>query len=93
MAWCEAHGVDYEFDLAKNGRLQRQISPHLAREVLAWADRDFRVIDDTILVTFYGTPKHINPVDYVNLPAIIEAEGVAPRIPWLYNFKLDFRFK
>jgi hypothetical protein len=27
------------------------------------------------------------------LPQILEREKVDPRIPWLYNFKLDFRFR
>jgi hypothetical protein len=27
------------------------------------------------------------------LPQILESENVDPRIPWLYNFKLDFRFR
>ncbi|MCC5907157.1 MAG: hypothetical protein JJU13_13180 [Balneolaceae bacterium] len=66
---------------------------HLAREILGWADGDIRVKDDTIVVTFYGDHDHIDPERYKNLPKILQAEGVDPRIPWLYNFKLDFRFK
>lgn len=31
--------------------------------------------------------------EYENLPAKLEAEGVNPNIPWLDDFKLDFRFK
>ena len=30
---------------------------------------------------------------YENLPKKLESENVNPHIPWLYNFKLDFRFK
>ncbi|WP_373496137.1 hypothetical protein, partial [Aquiflexum sp.] len=66
---------------------------HLAAEVLAWADGDIRVHDDTIIVTFYQAPAHLNPNDYTNLPKILQRENIDPRIPWLYNFKLDFRFK
>ncbi len=66
---------------------------HLAKEVLAWSDGDIRVENDTIVATLYGTPKHIKQNDYVNLPNILEREGINPKIPWLYNFKLDFRFK
>lgn len=66
---------------------------HLAREILGWADGDIRVKGDTIVVTFYGDHNHIDPARYINLPRILQAEGVDPRIPWLYNFKLDFRFK
>jgi hypothetical protein len=66
---------------------------HLAREILGWADGDIRVKGDTILVTFYGDHNHLDPSRYENLPRILQAEGVDPRIPWLYNFKLDFRFR
>lgn len=66
---------------------------HLAREILGWADGDIRVEGDTIVVTFYGESSHIDPSRYRNLPAILQAEGIDPHIPWLYNFKLDFRFK
>jgi len=30
---------------------------------------------------------------YTGLPDKLEQEGVDPRVPWLYNYKLDFRFK
>lgn len=66
---------------------------HLAREVLAWADGDVRVKDDTIIVTFYHPPNHINHHEYMKLPKILEAENINPKIPWLFDFKLDFRFK
>jgi hypothetical protein len=62
---------------------------YLGREVLAWVDGDIRVKDDTIVVTFYGAPDHLDP----SLPGILQAENIDPHIPWLYNFKLDFRFK
>ena len=53
-----------------------------------------RVGDDTIVVTFYNAPhaerlrKH-----YENLPQTLARENIDPRVPWLYGFKLDFRFK
>ena len=37
-------------------------------------------------------PQHLQPL-YENLPRILEREGVDPRIPWLYGYKLDFRFR
>ena len=30
---------------------------------------------------------------YENLPEKLKKEGVDPRVPWLYNFKLDFRVR
>jgi hypothetical protein len=67
---------------------------HLAQDLLRGIDGDIRVKDDTIVVTFYNAPddacfrKH-----YENLPQRLRAEGIDPRIPWLYNFKLTFRFR
>jgi len=75
------------------GPYQTWNAEHLAREVLAWVDGDIRVKDDTIVVTFYGAPDHLDRSHYTNLPGILQAENIDPRIPWLYNFKLDFRFK
>jgi len=66
---------------------------HLSNEVLAWADGDIRVKGDTILITFYNKPTHLNPQDYINLPKKLTSEGINPKIPWLYDYKLDFRFK
>jgi hypothetical protein len=66
---------------------------HLANEMLAWTDGDIRVNKDTIIVTFYNCSKHIDVDKYKNLPKILSKEGISTKIPWLYNFKLDFRFK
>jgi len=66
---------------------------HLSNEVLAWADGDIRVKSDTILITFYGKPTHLNPQDYINLPSRLIAEDINPKIPWLYDYKIDFKFK
>lgn len=67
---------------------------HLARSVFQGMDGDIRVSDDTILVTFYNAPdadrmRH----HYEGLPKKLAAEQVDPRVPWLYGYKLDFRFK
>jgi hypothetical protein len=73
---------------------QQWDSPHLARDFFTGLEGDLRVEHDTILVTYYNAPdaaqwKHL----FENLPKQLEQEKVDPRIPWLYNFKLDFRFK
>ena len=83
------------YELRKNLRqeYQKWDAFHLANEVLNAADGDVRVKNDTIIVTFYGAPKHINQKHYIGLPKILEAQNINPHIPWLYNFKLDFRFK
>jgi hypothetical protein len=67
---------------------------HLAQNFFAALDGDVRLRDDTILVTYYNAPHSGLLRDHLqNLPAILSNENVDPRIPWLYGFKLDFRFK
>jgi len=69
-------------------------STHLADAVFTKMDGDIRVKDDTIIITCYNVPKELNlQQNYKGLPEKLMAEGIDPKIPWLYNFKLDFRFK
>lgn len=67
---------------------------HMAKDFFKGLEGDIRVKHDTIVVTYYNAPNVdlIKP-HYENLPQKLRAEGIAPGIPWLYNFKLDFRFK
>jgi hypothetical protein len=67
---------------------------HLASEVFRGLNGDIRVVEDTIVVTYYRAPNEelLRP-QYENLPAKLRAEGVDPAIPWLCGFQLDFRFK
>jgi hypothetical protein len=67
---------------------------HLARSVFQGMDGDIRVSDDTILVTFYNAPDADRLREhYEGLPKKLAAEHVDPRVPWLYGYRLDFRFK
>jgi hypothetical protein len=67
---------------------------HMAHSVFCGIDGDIRVFGDTIMVTFYNAPNvDLLRDHYQDLPKKLESEKVDPRIPWLYNFKLDFRFK
>jgi Transposase DDE domain len=67
---------------------------HLAEAVFTKMDGDIRVKGDTIIVTCYNAPKELNLQNYYqDLPAKLVSEGINPQIPWLYNYKLDFRFK
>ncbi|MEK7993134.1 MAG: hypothetical protein AAB403_04950 [Planctomycetota bacterium] len=67
---------------------------YLAEGLLQALDGDLRVEGDTIVVTYYNAPnpEHLE-TQFSHLPAKLRAEGIEPRIPWLYNFKLDFRFR
>jgi len=70
------------------------IAEHFAQELFARLDGDLRVHKDTIIVTYYNAPTVESlKYHYENLPKKLEKESVDPRIPWLYNFKLDFRFQ
>jgi Transposase DDE domain len=67
---------------------------HLAQHVFQGLEGDIRVHKDTAVVTYYNAPNaDLLRAHYENLPEKLRREGVDPRVPWLYNFKLDFRFK
>jgi hypothetical protein len=67
---------------------------HLGKQLFQGLDGDVRVVEDTILVTFYNAPNVARlRAHYENLPKKLDEEKIDPRLPWLYNFKLDFRFK
>jgi len=67
---------------------------HLAGDLLAGMEGDVRVSHDTIVVTYYNAPLLDKlRARYEGTPDRLEAEGIDPHIPWLYNLKLDFRFR
>jgi hypothetical protein len=67
---------------------------HLAKDLLQGLEGDVRVTDDTIVVTYYNAPQAQRlQGHYQGLPDRLRAENVNPAIPWLYNYKLDFRFR
>jgi hypothetical protein len=71
---------------------------HLAKAVLRGMDGDVRVYGDTIVVTLYNAPDVPPPygglrAHFEHLPAKLRQEGVDPRVPWLYDFQLDLRFR
>jgi hypothetical protein len=67
---------------------------HFARDLFSGLEGDVRVHHDTILVTYYNAPRaQAWKEHFENLPQRLQQEGVDPRVPWLYDFKLDFRFK
>ena len=67
---------------------------HLARDIFFRMEGDVRVSHDTIIVTYYNAPNSEQlRSHYEDLPAKLEEQGINPEIPWLYNYKLDFRFR
>jgi hypothetical protein len=69
-------------------------SVHFARDLFGGLEGDVRVCTDTILITYYNAPRAEKwKQHFEDLPHRLQKEGVDPRVPWLYNFKLDFRFR
>jgi hypothetical protein len=67
---------------------------HLAKDYFAGLEGDVRVDTNTIIVTYYNAPDAAAlRGHYENLPAKLKADKIDPRIPWLYGFELDFRFR
>ena len=67
---------------------------HLAKGLFKGLDGDIRVKDDTIIVTYYNASNvDLLKKHYENLPEKLQEEGLTSNIPWLYNYKIDFRFK
>jgi hypothetical protein len=67
---------------------------HIATAYLTGLEGDVRVDSNTIIVTYYNAPDAEKlRAHYENLPAQLRREKTDPRIPWLYGFELDFRFR
>ena len=88
---------------AATDRLRKHLGPtaatwdagHLSKAYFTELEGDVRVVEgDTVLVTYYNAPTDNDlRLMYEDLPARLRAEGVDPRVPWLYGFKLDFCFR
>jgi hypothetical protein len=89
-----AQAATYELRKKLPKPYNRWNANHLADAVFSKMDGDIRVLNDTIIVTCYNAPKELYlQQNYRELPAKLTSEGLNPMIPWLYDFKLDFRFK
>lgn len=66
----------------------------LADNLLTNLDGDIRVKKDKIIVTYYGDQKKLELAKhYSNISKQLTQEGFSPKIPWLLDFELEFRFK
>ena len=64
------------------------------QELFGALEGDVRVKDDTIQVTYYNAPHRDRLRQQLeSLPDKLQQEGIEPTLPWLYDFKLDFRFR
>ena len=83
-------------------RFRRRLGPpaakwdarHMATAYFEGLEGDVRVDGKTVIVTYYNAPDADKlKAHYVDLPAKLKAEKIDPRVPWLYEFELDFRFR
>lgn len=89
-----AQAAIYELRKKLPGNISNWTAESMAKKLFNGIDGDLRVKDDTIIVTFYNAPETDSlKKHYRNLPQKLEAEGIDPRVPWLYNFKVNFRFR
>jgi hypothetical protein len=89
-----AQAVIHQFRQRLGAPYQSWDAIHLARSLFSALEGDVRVERDTIVVTYYNAPN-VDQLQrhYQDLPQKLQAEKIDPRIPWLYDLKLDFRFK
>ncbi len=89
-----AQAAIHQFRQRLGPPMNQWTAEHLAQHVFQGLEGDIRVLNDTVLVTCYNAPNaDLLRAHYENLPEKLRKEGVDPRLPWLYNFKLDFQFK
>jgi hypothetical protein len=65
-----------------------------AKNILTNMEGDIKVKDDKIIVTYYGGHEKLNlKTHFENIEQQLINQGINPNIPWLLDYKLDFRFK
>lgn len=66
----------------------------LAEKVLTNMEGDIRIKDDKIIITYYKDHEPLGLKNiYHNISQQLENKGVSPKIPWLFDYKLEFLFK
>ena len=89
-----AQAATYRFRQNLPGPYKQWSAASLADKALANMEGDIRVKDDSIIVTLYKDHERLNIEDkYSHMSTILENEGISPKIPWLFDYKLEFRFK
>ncbi len=89
-----AQGAIHQFRQRLGAPFLQWDATHLARNLFEGLEGDVRVEQQTILITLYNPPNaSLLRHHYEHLPEKLAREGVSPEIPWLYNYKIDFRFK
>lgn len=66
----------------------------LSQKVLTNMEGDIRVQGNKIIITYYKDHSKLNlEQHYADIGNRLRQEGVSPKIPWLFDFEIDFRFK
>ena len=89
-----AQAVIHQLRTRLGAPYSRWDADHFARDLFFALEGDVRVHHDTIVVTYYNAPN-VEQLrqHYEDLPARLQQENIPPEIPWLYGYKLDFRFR
>lgn len=89
-----AQAATYRFRQNLPGPYCQWTAESLADKALANMEGDIRVKDDHIIITYYKDHEPLEIKDkYSHISTVLENEGVSPKIPWLFDYKLKFRFK
>jgi hypothetical protein len=73
---------------------QKWSAAMLSEKVFTNMEGDIRVKDDTLIITYYKDHEVLGLREkYHNISGQLENENISPKIPWLYDYKLKFRFK
>lgn len=89
-----AQAVIHQLRMRLEAPVNQWNAKHLAQHLFQGLDGDVRVTTDTIVVTYYNAQNEDQlRQHYEGLPDKLRQEGIAPEIPWLYNYQLDFRFR
>lgn len=89
-----AQAATYQFKSKLPQPYRQWSASTLAEKVLTNMEGDIRVKDDKIIITYYKDHEPLGIKNlYPDINQLLINEGVSPKIPWLFDFKLQFRFK
>lgn len=89
-----AQAATYQLKKKLPGEYNNWTAKNLAEKILTHIDGDIRVANNKIIVTFYGDHNQLNlKQNYSEISKQLTQEGINPKIPWLLDYELEFRFK
>lgn len=89
-----AQAACFEFKKILPQPYKQWTAMHTGQSLFLAFDATLKVKEDTIKITYYNVPKNLGIQHFFkNSPDNLAAQGINPRIPWLFDFKLDFDFK